>query len=352
MWSLAAASLAAPAVPVAAVDGANLQRPGWSPDGALLSFEANFHEQRRIESWVGPPREGAFTRVTLKARPTSKLTEGFAVASQGVGQVVHELAFTKAMPGAYVFAATNDAGDYDLYLSVGAPVAAAPGADGNPVWSPDGYRLVFTSARTGEGDLYLLDARAIGEPPTRLTSIPDSSEVYPDWSADGRSVVFVGHSATGDNLWWVPALDAAPARITSGPGNQIRPRFSATGAVGFYANGEQRDRWDLFVVTPGQAPVLLYRGVHPDVRGPTFTADGRHVVFVADDDASLDPVRAVAVSDPTRVRTLDLGTVGHGDLALTTQGGASRLAYVAKGLVTDPVRDFDRLFVAALPPLP
>jgi hypothetical protein len=98
--------------------------------------------------------------------------------------------------------------------------------------------------------------------------------------------------------------------------------------------------------------VLLYRGVHPDVRGPTFTADGRHVVFVADDDAALDPVRAVAVSDPTRVRTLDLGTVGHGDLALTTQGGASRLAYVAKGLVTDPVRDFDRLFVAALPPLP
>jgi Tol biopolymer transport system component len=353
MWSVVAGALAAPALPVAAVEGANLQRPTWAPDGSLLAFEANFHADRRIETWLGPPREGGFAKVGFRTRPTSRLTEGFTTAAPAGGRVIHDLAFTRAQPGAYVFVASNDLSDYDLYYSAGVALAPAPGADGNPVWSPDGTRLVFTSARTGEGDLYVLEARAIDRPPERLTALPDSSEVYPDWSADGRSVVFVAHSKTGDNLWWVPAPGEAPTRLTSWPGNQIRPRFSPTEArVAFYANHERTDRWDLYVATPGAEPTLLFRGVHPDVRGPSFTADGRHLVFVADDDDALDPVMAVASTDPARVARLDLGTVGNGDLALTEQPGSRRVAVVAKGRTDDPVRDFDRLFVAPLPPLP
>lgn len=352
MWWIAHA-LAAPAAPVAAVDGANLQRPTWSPDGKLLSFEANFHEDRRVETWVGPPREGGFVKVTLKARPTTKLTEGFATAAPAGGRVVHELAFTRAQPGAYVFTASNDLADYDLYFSAGVALAPAAGADGNPVWSPDGTRLLFTSARSGEGDLYVLEARSIASPPTRLTSFADSSEVYPDWSADGRAVAFVAHTATGDNVWWIQDAGAAPTQVTKWPGNQIRPRFSpVTDELAFYANHEVRERWDLYVVRPGGEPRLLARGVHPDVRGPAFTPDGRHVVFVADDDAALDPVKVVAVGDPSTVRELALGTVGHGDLALDASGPALRLAVVAKGRVADPVRDYDRLFVAELPALP
>lgn len=353
MWTVTDVALAAPATPVAAVDGANLQRPTWSLDGGILSFEANFHADRRIETWLGPPREGGFTKVSFRTRPTSHLTEGFRAAAPAGGRVVHELAFTRAQPGAYVFVASNDLGDYDLYYSAGVALAPAPGADGNPVWSPDGTRLLFTSARTGEGDLYALDARSIDRPPTRLTSLPDSSEVYPDWSPDGAAVVFVAHSATGDNLWWIPAPGAAPARLTDWSGNQIRPRFSPVGGViAFYANRDRADQWDLWVIRPGEEARRLFAGVHPDIRGPSFTADGRHVVFVAEDDPALDPVMAVAVADPSRVARLELGTVGHGDLALSEQPDARRVAVVAKGRATDPVRDYDRLFVAPLPPLP
>lgn len=342
------------AAPVAAVAGANLQRPNWSPDGSILAFEANFHEDRRIETWLGPPRDGGFAKVTWKTRPTTNLTEGFSTAAPAGGKVVHELAFTRAQAGAYVFSASNDLADYDLYFSAGVALAPAPGADGNPVWSPDGTRLLFTSARSGEGDLYVLEARQIGQPPTRLTDLADSSEVYPDWSADGRSVSFVAHTRTGDNVWWIAEPGAAAQRVTSWPGNQIRPRFSPTGReLAFYANREQADRWDLYVVTPGGEPRMLFRGVHPDVRGPSYTADGRWVVVVAEDDAALDPVRAVSVTEPGRTVAIELGTVGHGDLALSPPAdGRQRLAIVAKGRATDAVRDFDRLFVAELPALP
>jgi hypothetical protein len=52
------------------------------------------------------------------------------------------------------------------------------------------------------------------------------------------------------------------------------------------------------------------------------------------------------------VATLPLGTVNNGDLDVTVRNGAPTIAVVAQGLETDPVRDFKRLFVATLPPLP
>jgi Tol biopolymer transport system component len=351
-----ALALAAPALQVAAADGANLQRPVWSPDGRLLSYEANFHEAKRVELWLGDPTARRFDPVKPQSRPGSSALTGFQTTTT---QVVHELAFAPRGIDAVVYAASNVVFDYDLYISSGTSltqgtsVAPADGADGGARWSPDGAYIAFTSARTGEGDLYLLDTNHVELPPKRLTTQTDSSELYADWSADGKTLVYVAHTTTGDNLWSVAATGSAPTRITSWSGNQIRPRWSPVGkSIAFYANHEDDSRFDLYVTEPGATPRLLARGVYPDARGPAWTADGQYVVFVADDDAQMDPVRAVRVSDPTRVATLPLGTVNNGDLDVTVRNGAPTIAVVAQGLETDPVRDFKRLFVATLPPLP
>jgi Tol biopolymer transport system component len=357
VW-MASVAGGAPAVPVASVSGANLQRPCWSPDGRLLSFEANFHDEKRIELYLGEPREGGFDRVVGRSRATSALTDGFKTAPTG-GQVAHELAWAPRGIDAFVFAASNDLFDYDLYISEGTTVAGAPGADGGAQWSPDGGHIAFTSARTGEGDLYLVDTHHIEAPPRRLTEQPGTSELYLDWSHDGRSLVFVSHSPAGDNLWLLPALpDAsnkapAPARLTAWPGNQIRPRFSPTeNRIAFYANHEDPARFDLYVVEIGSAPQLVVRGVYPDVRGPSWTDDGKHLVYVAEDDEAYDPVRAVRVDDPSRVATLDLDTVGNGDLDVTTRDGATWVAVVSQGRRADTRRDFKRLYVAPVSNLP
>ena len=71
------------AVEIGAVAGANLQRPAWSRDGSRLAFEANFHDDKRIELHVGEPREGGFAQVEAKARPTSSLTQGFQTSAGG-----------------------------------------------------------------------------------------------------------------------------------------------------------------------------------------------------------------------------------------------------------------------------
>jgi len=336
---------------VASIPGANLQRPAWSADGSKLSFEANFFEEKRIELYVGTPFQGAFERVQATTRAASVVTQGFR-RSMG-GQVAHELTWAPSTvkAGTFVFSASNEGFDYDLYLSGGTPVAPSPGADGGAAWSPDGTKIVFTSARTGEGDLYLIDTATIEAAPRRLTSMNDSSELYVTWSSDSQTLAFVAHTKSGDNIWLLPSVGARPARLTSWPGNQIRPRFSPTeDRLAFYANQEDPGRFDLYVVDVGGTPKVLVRGVYPDARGPTWTPDGRHIVFVADDDEAYDPVRAVDVARQN-VRTLPTGTVGNTDLDVTVRDGQMWLSVVAQGRTHDEARGYKRLFIWRAPPL-
>ncbi len=313
-------------------------------------MEANDHEARRVALYVGPP-QGPLQPVQPPGRARSDIAAGFATATRDF-PVVHEIAWPPASLGPiFLYAASEDGRDFDLFLSGSGPVASSPAADGGPAWSPDGRWIAFTSARTGQGDLYLADATALDAPPRRLTSLATSSELYPAWSRDGGMLVWVAHSRTGDHLYLLRDLDGAPERLTSWPGSQLRPRFSpARDELAFYANHEDPSRFDLYAVDarPGAAPRLLLRGVVPDSAGPSWTPDGASLVAVLDDDDAYDPVVAVPRAGGAP-RVVELGTVGHGDLALATRDGATWIAWVAQGRRGDPVRDFKRLFVAPLP---
>jgi len=345
------AALAAGPAQVASIPGANLQRPRWSADGSKLAFEANFFDEKRIELYVGTPFSGAFERVLAAKRAASAVTEGFRRSTGG--QVAHELTWAPKSVGSelYLYSASNEGFDYDLYLSGGTAVAASPGTDGGAAWSPDGSKIAFTSARTGEGDLYLIETSTIEAPPRRLTSMSNSSELYVTWSSDSQTLAFVAHTKTGDNIWLLPSVGSKPARLTSWAGNQIRPRFSPTEPkIAFYANQEDPGRFDLYVVEVGGTPKVLVRGVYPDAQGPAWTPDGRHIVYVADDDDAYDPVRAVDVARRS-VRSLETGTVGNTDLDVTERDGKLWVSVVAQGRAHDEERNFKRLFVWRTTPL-
>lgn len=335
-------------VEVARVDGAHVQRPLWSPDGRLLAWEANDHESKQITLHVGPP-EGPFARVAPPASPQSAFTMGFTAAGRAPG-VTHDLCWSPVAPGAYVYAATGPLDDYDLYVAGGAALAPAPGADGGAAWSPDGRRLVFTSARTGDGDLYLLDLQAVTSSPRRLTRTPGAAELFPAWSPDGRALAFVGHVPGGDTLWLLRDLQGEAIPVAHGPGTRSRPSWSPDGSLlAWHQSTDGSGRFDLVVAEPrvGAPTRVLLRGVLPGATGPSWTPDGRTLVVVRDDDAALDPIVAVPV-DGGPVRPLDLGTVGHGDLDLVARDGRLWIAWVAQGQVNDEVRDFKRLYVAPL----
>jgi Tol biopolymer transport system component len=348
---LAPAVFAATPREIAHRDGANLQRPSFAADGTRLAWEANYHEKRTIETWAGDPKSGSFSKVVPQLRAASSVTQGFSQAGAKGGQVVHELTWAPAtMPGRYVFTASNDLLDYDLYLNGGSALAAAPGADGGAAFSPDGKLLAFTSSRTGQGDVYVLNLARPTDPPVRLSNDADASELMTGWGADSQSLVFVGHSNKGDNLYWLASVDgkAAARRLIDWAGSQVRPTVSPNGKqIAFYANKEDPTRFDLYVVDiAGGTPRKLLTDAVMNAAGPAWTPDSRSIVAVANDDARFDPLVAIPASDPSKSKPLDLGTVGNGDLDVAaTADGKVWLAWVAQGAVHDKERTFDVLFV-------
>jgi Tol biopolymer transport system component len=77
-------------------------------------------------------------------------------------------------------------------------VTFGEGFDGNPGWSPDHKRIIFSSDRDGErnvDNLYVMDAD--GRNARRLTNTPDETDWSAKFSPDGARVAYVAQSAGG-----------------------------------------------------------------------------------------------------------------------------------------------------------
>lgn len=340
-------------VVVSAPVEANCEAPHWSADGAQLAYEVNDHARKNVDLYVYTAASRSTRHVVLPGTGTTTRSAGFSTA--GAEHVAHEASFSGAS-SRFVYSASGAADDYDLYLDTGTRLAPAAGADGNPAWSPDGRRIAFTSARTGQGDLYLLDTAALDAPPLKLSGDPTASEVYAAWSPDSSALVFVGHTPQGDNLYLIDNLAfPAPRALTAWPHVQTRPTFSPDGArIAFYSDHTAPGRFDLYVMPVGGTPTRVATDVVMNARGPVWTPDGTSVLYVQHDPDRYDPLRAAPWADPTRVRTIATGTVGNGDFDVVRRAdGTAWLAIAAQGLGTaaalDGARhDFKRIYVVGL----
>ncbi len=358
--TLGAARAAPVAQPVSPETAANCLSPRFSADGSQLSWERNDHKARTVALWVadtagGAPRQAA----PLAGTGAPSAAAGFATARRShaaTGAVWAPRTASARLRRRFIYAQSAGGDDYDLFVLDGdGPLVSGPGADGDVAWSPGAPdRIVFTSARTGGGDLYLLP---LGGSPQRLTRMDDSAELAPTLSPDGKSVVFVAHSDRGDNLWRIADLDAPgpPAPLTRWTGSQGRPQWSPDGRfIAFYAlDAGPGDRVDLVVSTPAGQSRTVAEGVVPDSNGPSWSPDGSRLVFVLDRDDELDPV-AVAAPEGGAPVPLALGTVGNRDLAVarSPDGTGLLIAVSAQGAAGDTTRDFRRVYLARLDALP
>ncbi len=95
-----------------------------------------------------------------------------------------------------------------------------------PRWSPDGSRVLYFGA-VAKGAPLLIYWQAAGEQQTHAVTGagPGQSDLYPDWSRDGKWIVFVRTGNTASQLFAVRPDGAGLTQLTYGSGAKVLPRW-------------------------------------------------------------------------------------------------------------------------------
>jgi Tol biopolymer transport system component len=122
--------------------------------------------------------------------------------------------------------------------------------DLEPQFSPDGKKIVFSSARSGNYEIWICDHE--GRNPIQLTSFGGFAVGSPRWSPDSRWIAFDSPTKAGnDDIYVIGADGGQSRRLTSGPSNNVRPSWSHDGrwiyfgsnrgVIGRYGKNQRRE---------------------------------------------------------------------------------------------------------------
>ncbi|MET0133166.1 MAG: amidohydrolase, partial [Kibdelosporangium sp.] len=147
-----------------------------------------------------------------------------------------------------------------------------------PTWSPDGTRLVFQSYRDGNFHLYVVDATGVrsmdaaGGRPVKLTSGRfDHRE--PVFSPDGKRLAFSSDRDGSYGIWLLDLASGALTAVTSTPDEEAAPRWSADGTrLVFTVNDVGID---VLTVATGERERVITAPGTGRVFGPAFGPDDR-----------------------------------------------------------------------------
>jgi Tol biopolymer transport system component len=263
-------------------------QPDWSPDGRFVVYTS--YRNDALELWVLDARDGtvhalvANGAVNLDPRwsPDGSRIAYVSTAYEGRWHV-----YLIAVSGGVVTGAperlTTDHDSqlpryyysaYDHYLS--------------PVWSPDSKELVLVSNRGaiwGSGGIWRMEVRP-GAPMREIRHEETTWKARPDWSHDGRRIVYSSYLGRQRNQLWLTTSEGGdPFQLTYCECDHTAPRWSPDGRrIAFVSN--EAGNTSLRVLTiPGGAIEM----VRPQVRHPLHSGGRLNLVLL---DAAGAPVTA------------------------------------------------------------
>ena len=174
--------------------------PAWSPTGESVVFTVlgnNGTQVHELDVRTGRTRRISQIRAGLNITPIYQPDGSGILYAQGTGN------------GTDLIFASLDS-------SAPRRITAGRGTDNtSPSYSPDGRQIAFISGKSGQPQVYIMDAD--GSNVQLLTPYSAGRRSYragPDWSPDGRAIAY--EQQTGNfQIWMIDLRDRTPKQLTS-----------------------------------------------------------------------------------------------------------------------------------------
>jgi Tol biopolymer transport system component len=317
------------------INEANLS---WSADGAHLSYEITEGMQRRI--MVKNLVNGRLKKLAMLPGNSGK--EIFAsYMDKSLTSFNSNLSWATDSTR-FAFMSNGGTGDYNIYIgAIGAPeapVAKSESKDGFAKWSPNSDEIVFVSARTGGGDIYLLNLED-----KSLQNLTGNNEIdiFPTWTPQGDTIVYSSGTASRHRIMQLSRLDGEwrkPALLTDWNRDSLKPILSPDGrSIAFYGAAKAGNSWNIYVIpfhrekTYNESELegmLVAEDVIVDLNtGPAWTPDSRKIFYVKQDTKNFNPIYGYDLFSGKQY-VLRTGTKMNRDLMMSKVGILSFRAQV------------------------
>ena len=210
--------------------------------------------------------------------------QGKEIGSVGPPGSYNELALS---PDAHRVAVVRELDNIDIYVfdvdgNRSIRLTATPSVDRQPVWSPDGKRILYLTSPTG---LFARASDGAGDPEQLLKF--DQMRSVKDWSSDARIVIFVANNLkTKRDLWLLTMSDEKkPTNFLHTEFNENDAKFSPEAQGPHYVAyvSDESSNGDVYVTTfpdpkNGKWPISTGGGYQPRWR-----RDGKELLYFTGD---------------------------------------------------------------------
>ena len=185
-------------------------------------------------------------------------------------------------------------------------------------------RIVFSTSRHGNFDIYVMDAD--GGNQERLTD-KSARDVDPTWSPDRSNIAFVSNrGGEGRQIYVMDARGKRAIKLTDGPRKKGDPDWSPDGRKIAFTSWDGQDRWKwenpriIVMDADGNNPFKLTDG-----ESPSWSPDGRRIAFTTGSNWK-DQICVIGV-DGNGFERVTKGAAIKGTPAWSPDG--KRIAYTA-----------------------
>ncbi|MBI3291202.1 MAG: PD40 domain-containing protein [Elusimicrobia bacterium] len=162
-------------------------------------------------------------------------------------------------------------------------------------WSPNGRWLAFAGRRAGKDALFLYDLR---HRRLRRYRVKLDAVAEPVFTPDGQSLVFVGMRNGQTDLYRYVLKERRVLALTNDPWDDSNPAVSPDGRYVVFSSERiypertvRTAQRELFLLDLTRGDITQLTDLPFDETAPSFTPDGRGVVFVSDQDGIFDLYR-------------------------------------------------------------